>query len=97
MMMLKKQGELNVGELVESSGLSQPSVSKHLATLRTAGLVSMRREGTTIFYALRSREIAALCDIMCATLQEEHARLGAALKSVGGTNGRQSKRGGISR
>jgi len=38
--------ELNVQELVRITGLSQPSVSKHLALLRDQGWLSQRREGT---------------------------------------------------
>jgi ArsR family transcriptional regulator len=82
MMVLKKHGATAVGGLVEATGLSQPAVSKHLATLRHAGLVSTRREGTTVFYDLRSRDVAALCDIMCSCLQQDHERLGAAIRSV---------------
>ncbi|MDW8363857.1 MAG: metalloregulator ArsR/SmtB family transcription factor [Myxococcales bacterium] len=37
--------ELGVGELAELVGESQPSVSRHVAALRDAGLVRVRREG----------------------------------------------------
>jgi DNA-binding transcriptional ArsR family regulator len=35
-------GERSVGELVETLGISQPAVSKHLRVLRDAGVVSCR-------------------------------------------------------
>ena len=35
-------GELTVTELVEKTGVGQPTVSKHLKTLREVGLVSAR-------------------------------------------------------
>ena len=38
-------GERSVTELVESLGLSQPLVSKHLRVLREVGLVRVRDEG----------------------------------------------------
>lgn len=88
MMVLKKRGDTPVGDLVEATGLSQPAVSKHLATLRHAGLVSTRREGTTVFYSLRSRDVAALCDVMCDCLRQDHERLGAAIRSVRGARRR---------
>ena len=45
-------GERSVTELVESLGLSQPLVSKHLRVLREVGLVQVRDEGRQRFYRL---------------------------------------------
>lgn len=42
----------SVGSLVDSLGVSQPTVSKHLKVLREAGLVSMRADGQRRYYAL---------------------------------------------
>lgn len=41
-----------VGYLCDSLGESQPKVSRHLAYLRNAGIVSTRREGKHIFYGV---------------------------------------------
>jgi DNA-binding transcriptional ArsR family regulator len=41
--------ELSVGELAELLGESQPNVSKHVSTLRRAGLLAMRKQGTRVF------------------------------------------------
>ena len=41
----------SVTELVEKSGVSQPTVSHHLAILRDAGLVNVRHEGKQSFYS----------------------------------------------
>lgn len=38
------EGETTVNELVGASGLSQPTISKHLKVLERAGLVSRRQE-----------------------------------------------------
>lgn len=40
--------------------VSQPTVSAHLRTLREAGLVASRREGTTICYALNPGVLSQL-------------------------------------
>jgi DNA-binding transcriptional ArsR family regulator len=48
------RGELAVNELAEQLGKPAPSVSQHLAKLRMARLVRTRREGTTIFYSLKT-------------------------------------------
>ena len=43
-------GEASVTELVDRLGLSQPQVSKHLAVLRTVGLVRCTRSGRRRVY-----------------------------------------------
>jgi ArsR family transcriptional regulator len=45
-------GELCVCHLEEALGLSQPNVSRHLGTLRTAGIVEARRQGSWVHYRL---------------------------------------------
>ena len=61
------EGEASVTELVELAGLSQSSVSQHLAMLREEGVVSIRGEAQTRFYRLKdpivSGVIHALCDL----------------------------------
>jgi ArsR family transcriptional regulator, arsenate/arsenite/antimonite-responsive transcriptional repressor len=47
-------GEATVGDLVEALGSTQPTVSKHLAQLRDAELVTVREDGRKRIYALRS-------------------------------------------
>jgi ArsR family transcriptional regulator len=50
--LLLKEGELCVCELFQALDLPQPKVSRHLAVMRDAGVLSMRREGTWVFYRL---------------------------------------------
>ncbi len=50
-------GERSVGELTESSGLSQSAMSQHLARLREDGLVATRRDAQTIYYRLADSKI----------------------------------------
>lgn len=45
--------ELSIGELVDVLGESQPNVSRHVSTLKQAGLVALRREGTRALVSLR--------------------------------------------
>ena len=49
---LLAHGELCVCHLEEALRLSQPKVSRHLATLRAAGVVADRRDGTWVYYRL---------------------------------------------
>ncbi|UZN01767.1 ArsR/SmtB family transcription factor [Cellulomonas sp. S1-8] len=53
-------GERSVGDLVDRLGLAQPAVSKHLRTLRTAGLVEVRPDAQRRWYRLRPAPLAEL-------------------------------------
>ncbi|MDX2257242.1 MAG: metalloregulator ArsR/SmtB family transcription factor [Pseudanabaenaceae cyanobacterium bins.39] len=47
-------------ELVETLGLTQPTVSHHLKVLYEAGLLDKERRGTWIYYRLRPEKLAML-------------------------------------
>jgi ArsR family transcriptional regulator len=47
------EGERCVCDLQEGVGSDMSTVSRHLAVMRAAGIVSTRREGSNIFYRLR--------------------------------------------
>jgi DNA-binding transcriptional ArsR family regulator len=46
------RGECSVGELTEMIGSDPSTVSKHLAVLRSHGIVLDRREGNVVYYQL---------------------------------------------
>jgi ArsR family transcriptional regulator len=47
---LLREGERSVGALQSELGLESGGTSQHLAALRRIGLVSPRREGTSVYY-----------------------------------------------
>ncbi|MBD3236012.1 MAG: metalloregulator ArsR/SmtB family transcription factor [Candidatus Eisenbacteria bacterium] len=47
-------GEKSVAELTRMVGADISTVSKHLALLRTVGLVRDRKRGTRVFYSLQA-------------------------------------------
>ena len=51
---LLRDGDKTAGELAEHFDISKPSLSHHLATLRSAGLVSDERHGQNIVYSLNT-------------------------------------------
>lgn len=53
-------GEATVSDLVEVLGLTQPTVSKHLARLLDAELVTVREDGRNRIYALRAAPLGAV-------------------------------------
>jgi rhodanese-related sulfurtransferase len=54
------QGERSVEELAGEIGQSVANTSQHLRTLARAGLVSARRDGPRVIYALASEQVARL-------------------------------------
>ena len=68
-----RDGELSVGDIAESLGVTQSNASQHLAVLRERGIVTTRRAGTSIFYSLRSTKILAAIDLMREFVAEENA------------------------
>ncbi len=50
--LLHKEGRLCVCELTSALDLSQPKISRHLASLRQCGLLSDSREGQWVFYQI---------------------------------------------
>ncbi|CAN5710282.1 metalloregulator ArsR/SmtB family transcription factor [soil metagenome] len=55
-----RERERTVNELVELTGMSQPSVSKHLRVLREAGLVEVRQDAQRRWYRLRAQPLAEI-------------------------------------
>jgi len=53
---------LCVSEIVTATGLSQPSVSMHLACLWECGLVDRERRGRFVLYRLADERVRALLD-----------------------------------
>ena len=61
-------GELTVSEIVEELGLSQSTISRHLALLRQVGFVSDRRQGQQVFYSLNKGAVWQCCEGLCIRL-----------------------------
>ncbi|EPH41621.1 hypothetical protein STRAU_5324 [Streptomyces aurantiacus JA 4570] len=64
------RGPHTTGELAHTWGLSLPEVSRHLAALRRAGLVTARRQGRYVRHTLNLPELTALgTDLLAAVLR----------------------------
>jgi DNA-binding transcriptional ArsR family regulator len=64
-------GECTVSELVRHSGMTQANVSRHLAVLVDAGILSRRRDGPFIHHAIQDPMIFQLCELVCAGLRRQ--------------------------
>lgn len=67
-------GEHSVNEIAEHVGANPPAVSQHLARLRAADLVKVRRDGNRIFYRAHSEHIERVT--VEALLQADHSVAG---------------------
>lgn len=54
--------ERSVSQLVESTNMAQPTVSKHLAVLRSVGIVRVEQRGKERYYLLDPRSLKPLHD-----------------------------------
>ena len=64
-------GEKNVTDLVETTGLSQPNVSRHLSVLVTAGLIGRRKDGLNVLYRVVDESLANICTIVCKSVSSQ--------------------------
>jgi ArsR family transcriptional regulator, arsenate/arsenite/antimonite-responsive transcriptional repressor len=62
---LLRHEERTAGDLADRFEMSKPTLSHHFSVLREAGLVTSRREGQTIWYALNT---TVLEDILAWTI-----------------------------
>jgi DNA-binding transcriptional ArsR family regulator len=58
------EGEKRVGELEALLGIVQPTLSQQLTVLRDEALVTTRRDGKNIYYALASAPALAVINVL---------------------------------
>ncbi len=63
------EGPASVTEILERVGGTQANVSKHLALLHAAGLLSRKKEGTRTVYAISDPTLKKICSIVCAEVE----------------------------
>ncbi len=62
-------GERCVTDILHSVGGSQANVSKHLAVLRRAGLVTCRRDGLNVIYRIADPGVFTICRNVCDSIE----------------------------
>jgi ArsR family transcriptional regulator len=81
------KGERSVGELQPMVGIEMSHLSQQLGVLRRAGLVTARRERSSVFYAVRHPLVADLLSVakqlLLATLTETRDLLAGLTGSQG--------------
>ncbi len=79
---LLRSGEKTVNELVQLVDISQANLSQHLAILRQRKIVTTRREGVNVYYALANPKILQAFDTMREVLLEQLAKEGKLVKEA---------------
>jgi ArsR family transcriptional regulator, arsenate/arsenite/antimonite-responsive transcriptional repressor len=81
-LLIGREGELCVCELTCALDASQPKISRHLALLRSSGLLADRRQGQWIYYRLHPQLPGWALQLLAAaeqgsrvSLQDDVARL----------------------
>lgn len=67
-LLIASQGELCVCELMFALEESQPKISRHLAQLRSSGLLLDRRQGQWVYYRLNPHLPAWISEVLQLTL-----------------------------
>jgi len=70
-----RDDEASVQDLTDALGTTQQNVSKHLGMLYAAGLVSRRRDGTRVLYAVADDSVFELCETVCGGLRRQVTEL----------------------
>ncbi|MCL5952004.1 MAG: metalloregulator ArsR/SmtB family transcription factor [Chloroflexi bacterium] len=74
--LLQTRGEMRVNDIVAAFGRSsQPTISHHLKVLKQESLVTSRRAGKEILYALNQNNVEECCGMLWAKFAEGKAGL----------------------
>ncbi len=60
--------ETSVNDVVNATGLSQSTVSRHLSNLHLAGVASRRKAGAQALYTISDRTLTEICRTACVSL-----------------------------
>ena len=60
--------ERSVSQIVAATGATQTNVSRHLALMHRAGVVTRRRDGSTVYYRVDSPEFVEICRNVCVQI-----------------------------
>lgn len=71
MLDLLGKGECAVSELQKELGVSKANMSQHLSVLRSAGVVSTRRNGKQVYCALAIPEVKNACHLLREVLRSQ--------------------------
>lgn len=77
---LLRDGERCVCEIFPAISQEQSNVSRHLNMMQKAGILTRRKDGLRIFYAVKHPEVLTIIDLAAALMKSEAGRRHALLR-----------------
>jgi len=71
LIMSLREGEKNVGQMVEEVAATQANVSRHLQCLTDAGILKRRKDGLHVYYSISDPRVFDLCQVVCGSLEQQ--------------------------
>lgn len=78
--------EMSVGDIVDTLGATQANVSRHLNLMHRAGVLTRRKEGNLVYYAVGDEEAVQICrtvSVNMASAPEPSMRRSSAKRFMG--------------
>ncbi len=63
--------EKTVSQIVEETGATQTSVSRHLGMMHRSGVLARRKEGNQVYYRAADAAMVELCRSVCKRISEK--------------------------
>jgi len=64
-----KKGERCVCEIFPYLGEEQSNISRHLAALKRAGILSSQKEGVSVFYKVQDENVFKILDLVLSSVK----------------------------
>ena len=77
-----RDGERCVCEIFPAIGEEQSNTSRHLNLLLAVGILTRRKEGLKIYYAIKHREVLQLVELAATLMRQEIALRSRLLEAV---------------
>ena len=77
-----REQPMTVTELIDDLSSSQSAVSRHLAVLRSVGVVTAERRGSEKVYQLTDQKVGEVCDLVQKVLLKQTQRQTDALSDL---------------
>lgn len=65
-----KEGERCVCEIFPYLGEEQSNISRHLAALKRAGILSSRKEGVSVYYRVQDENVFKILDLVLSSVRK---------------------------
>ena len=76
------ENEMCVDHIASKMGVKVPNISQHLAIMRAKGVVSVRREGTKMYYSLDNQKTLQACLLMREAMVEQMDKQFKKIKTI---------------